>query len=137
MSLAMEYLAEVAADRGATGCGGDRKVRGRTDAPARMRWRLFILGVGGIGGSAAKANYARLCVREGLLIFSVVVGNVNVSPNLVTAESAEYLPGDECGCDIVAVPHEILKKSAGALRNIPLDTAKMLAADAIGAGFEL
>jgi len=48
---------------------------------------------------------------------------------------------DECGCDIVTVPHEILSKAqklAGlGLKDLSLDTVKMFAADAVAAGFAL
>ena len=46
---------------------------------------------------------------------------------------------DDCGCDIVTVPHEILHKAqklAGTeLKELSLDTVKMFAADASAAGF--
>lgn len=48
---------------------------------------------------------------------------------------------DDCGCDIVTVPHEILAKAeklAGVgLKDLSLDTVKMFAADAAVAGFAL
>ena len=48
---------------------------------------------------------------------------------------------DDCGCDIVTVPHEILNKAqklAGTeLKELSLDTVKMFAADASGAEFVL
>jgi transaldolase len=48
---------------------------------------------------------------------------------------------DDCHCDIVTVPHEILHKAqkfaALGLKELSLDTVKMFAADASAAGFEL
>ena len=48
---------------------------------------------------------------------------------------------DDCGCDIVTVPHEILLKAqklAGiGLNDLSLDTVKMFATDAAAAGFAL
>jgi transaldolase len=48
---------------------------------------------------------------------------------------------DDCGCDIVTVPHEILHKAqklAGTeLKELSLDTVKMFAADASVAAFSL
>jgi transaldolase len=48
---------------------------------------------------------------------------------------------DECGCDIVTVPHDILHKAqrlAGVeLKELSLDTVKMFATDAAAAGFKL
>ena len=48
---------------------------------------------------------------------------------------------DECGCDIVTVPHDILAKAqrlAGVeLKELSLDTVKMFATDAAAAGFKL
>jgi len=48
---------------------------------------------------------------------------------------------DECGCDIVTVPHDILTKAqrlAGVeLKELSLDTVKMFATDATAAGFKL
>ena len=48
---------------------------------------------------------------------------------------------DECGCDIVTVPHDILTKAqrlAGVeLKELSLDTVKMFATDAAAAGFKL
>mgnify|MGYP001556045048 CR=1 FL=1 len=48
---------------------------------------------------------------------------------------------DECGCDIVTVPHEILNKAQKLggvpLKDLSLDTVKMFAADAAAAGFAL
>ena len=48
---------------------------------------------------------------------------------------------NECGCDIVTVPHDILTKAqrlAGVeLKELSLDTVKMFATDAAAAGFKL
>ncbi|HEY6169168.1 MAG TPA: transaldolase [Verrucomicrobiae bacterium] len=48
---------------------------------------------------------------------------------------------DECGCDIVTVPHDILAKALKlcgmGLKELSLDTVKMFAADAQSAGFTL
>jgi transaldolase len=48
---------------------------------------------------------------------------------------------DNCGCDIVTVPHELLHKAqkfaAMELKALSLDTVKMFAADATAAGFIL
>jgi transaldolase len=56
-------------------------------------------------------------------------------------EVLNIFQADECGCDIVTVPHDILNKAqrlAGAeLKELSLDTVKMFAADAAAAGFEL
>lgn len=56
-------------------------------------------------------------------------------------EVLNIFQADECGCDIVTVPHDILAKAqklAGmGLKELSLDTVKMFAADAAGAGFTL
>jgi len=56
-------------------------------------------------------------------------------------EVLNIFQADECGCDIVTVPHDILNKAqrlAGvALSELSLDTVKMFAADAAAAGFRL
>lgn len=56
-------------------------------------------------------------------------------------EALNIYQADECGCDIVTVPHEILNKAqqlAGvALKDLSLDTVKMFATDPAGAGFGL
>ena len=48
---------------------------------------------------------------------------------------------DECGCEIVTVPHDILGKAlklvGTGLKDLSLDTVKMFAADAKAAGFSL
>ncbi len=56
-------------------------------------------------------------------------------------EVLNIFQADECGCDIVTVPHDILNKAmkmAGMdLKELSLDTVKMFAADAAAAGFTL
>jgi transaldolase len=56
-------------------------------------------------------------------------------------EVLNIFQADECGCDIVTVPHDILNKAqrlAGAeLKELSLDTVKMFFADAAAAGFKL
>lgn len=56
-------------------------------------------------------------------------------------EVLNIFQADECGCDIVTVPHDILHKAmkmAGLeLGSVSLDTVKMFAADAKAAGFQL
>ncbi|HEY2084236.1 MAG TPA: transaldolase [Verrucomicrobiae bacterium] len=56
-------------------------------------------------------------------------------------EVLNIFQSDDCGCDIVTVPHDILNKAlkmAGMdLKALSLDTVKMFAADAAGAGFTL
>jgi transaldolase len=56
-------------------------------------------------------------------------------------EVLNIFQADECGCDIVTVPHDILAKAmkmAGMdLKELSLDTVKMFAADAKAAGFSL
>jgi transaldolase len=56
-------------------------------------------------------------------------------------EVLNIFQADECGCDIVTVPHDILNKAlkmAGTdLKALSLDTVKMFAADAAAAGFKL
>lgn len=56
-------------------------------------------------------------------------------------EVLNIFQSDECGCDIVTVPHDILAKAqkmAGMdLKELSLDTVKMFAADAAAAGFSL
>jgi transaldolase len=56
-------------------------------------------------------------------------------------EVLNIFQADECGCDIVTVPHDILGKAiklAGMdLTALSLDTVKMFANDAKGAGFSL
>ncbi|HEX7617356.1 MAG TPA: transaldolase, partial [Verrucomicrobiae bacterium] len=56
-------------------------------------------------------------------------------------EVLNIFQANDCGCDIVTVPHDILNKAlklAGMdLKELSLDTVKMFAADAKGAGFSL
>ena len=56
-------------------------------------------------------------------------------------EVLNIIQADECGCDIVTVPHDILTKAlkmAGSdLAAVSLDTVRMFAADAASAGFAL
>ena len=66
------------------------------------------------------------------------------SAELLWASVREVLnifQADECGCDIVTVPHDILNKAlkmAGTdLKELSLDTVKMFANDAKAAGFSL
>jgi transaldolase len=66
------------------------------------------------------------------------------SAELLWASVREVLnifQADDCGCDIVTVPHDILNKAlkmAGSdLKELSLDTVKMFANDAKAAGFSL
>jgi transaldolase len=56
-------------------------------------------------------------------------------------EVLNIVQADECGCDIVTVPHDILSKSIKLvgtdLTALSLDTVKMFANDAESAGFRL
>jgi len=56
-------------------------------------------------------------------------------------EVLNIFQADECGCDIVTVPHDILSKAQKLvgveLKDLSLDTVKMFAADAAAAGFKL
>ena len=56
-------------------------------------------------------------------------------------EVLNIFQADECGCDIVTVPHDILNKAQKltgmGLKELSLDTVKMFAADAAAAGFAL
>ena len=56
-------------------------------------------------------------------------------------EVLNIFQANDCGCEIVTVPHDILNKAlklAGMdLKELSLDTVKMFAADANGAGFSL
>ena len=56
-------------------------------------------------------------------------------------EVLNIFQADECGCDIVTVPHDILGKALKlvglGLKELSLDTVKMFAADAKAAGFTL
>ena len=56
-------------------------------------------------------------------------------------EVLNIIQADECGCDIVTVPHDILNKALKLLGTdleaLSLDTVKMFARDAEGAGFRL
>jgi transaldolase len=56
-------------------------------------------------------------------------------------EVLNIFQADDCGCDVVTVPHDILNKAlkmAGMdLKALSLDTVKMFAADAAAAGFTL
>ena len=56
-------------------------------------------------------------------------------------EVLNIFQANDCGCEIVTVPHDILNKAlklAGMdLKELSLDTVKMFAADAKGAGFSL
>lgn len=68
----------------------------------------------------------------------------NPKAELLWASVREVLniwQAEECGCDIVTVPHDILNKaiklSGMNLADLSLDTVKMFAADAQAAGFTL
>jgi transaldolase len=56
-------------------------------------------------------------------------------------EVLNIIQADQCGCDIVTVPHDILKKAMNLfgmdLEKLSLDTVKMFAKDAEAAGFSL
>jgi transaldolase len=56
-------------------------------------------------------------------------------------EVINIFQADECGCDIVTVPHDILNKALKLvgldLEALSLDTVKMFAQDAERAGFKL
>lgn len=56
-------------------------------------------------------------------------------------EVLNIFQADECGCDIVTVPHDILVKAQRLvgveLKDLSLDTVKMFASDATAAGFKL
>jgi transaldolase len=56
-------------------------------------------------------------------------------------EVLNIFQADDCGCDVVTVPHDILNKAqklAGmGLKELSLDTVKMFATDAAAAGFAL
>jgi len=56
-------------------------------------------------------------------------------------EVLNIVQADECGCDIVTVPHDILNKALALigkdLTDLSLDTVKMFAGDARAAGFSL
>jgi transaldolase len=56
-------------------------------------------------------------------------------------EVLNIFQADDCGCDIVTVPHDILKKATSLfgmdLSRLSLDTVKMFANDAEAAGFRL
>jgi len=56
-------------------------------------------------------------------------------------EVLNIFQADECGCDIVTVPHDILHKAQRLvgveLEELSLDTVKMFAVDAAAAGFRL
>lgn len=56
-------------------------------------------------------------------------------------EVLNIFQADDCGCDIVTVPHDILAKAQKltgmGLKELSLDTVKMFAADAAAAGFAL
>jgi transaldolase len=56
-------------------------------------------------------------------------------------EVINIFQADQCGCDIVTVPHDILQKAikmtGSNLAAVSLDTVRMFAADAAGAGFSL
>src|SRR6185437_1213923 len=111
-----------------------------------------------IGGAARALNPKVPCV------VSLCVGRVadtGVDPMPLVRESKNLLAGmpqtellwasvrevlniyqaDECGCDIVTVPHDLLAKAqklAGMdLQELSLDTVKMFADDATAAGFKL
>ena len=56
-------------------------------------------------------------------------------------EVLNIFQADDCGCDIVTVPHDILAKAMKMtgmnLKELSLDTVKMFAVDAKAAGFSL
>jgi transaldolase len=56
-------------------------------------------------------------------------------------EVLNIIQADECGCDIVTVPHDLLNKALKLmgldLRELSLDTVKMFSRDAAEAGFKL
>jgi transaldolase len=94
-------------------------------------------------------------------VFAGRIADTGVDPVAIMAESKKILKNlpqakllwasvrevlnifqaDDCGCDIVTVPHDVLNKAlkmAGMdLAALSLDTVKMFAADAKGAGFSL
>jgi len=58
-----------------------------------------------------------------------------------TREVLNIIQAEECGCQIITVPHDILAKAAKMfsmdLTAVSLDTVKMFAKDAADAGFNL
>jgi transaldolase len=57
-----------------------------------------------------------------------------------TREVYNIFQADECGCKIITVPHDILKKLSGIgkdLNELSLDTVKTFYADSTKAGFKL
>jgi transaldolase len=80
---------------------------------------------------------------------SIMVGSKTILKNLPQAELLwasvrevlNIFQANDCGCDIVTVPHDILgktiKMSGMDLGELSLDTVKMFAADAKAAGFLL
>jgi transaldolase len=58
-----------------------------------------------------------------------------------TREVINIFQADECGCQIITVPHDILAKAAKMigldLAGLSLDTVKMFLADSTAAGFKL
>src|SRR5690348_15026822 len=110
-------------------------------------------------GGVAKALDAK--VPSVVSVFAGRIADTGVDPMPHMRESKKLLAGlpraellwasvrevlnifqaDDCGCDIVTVPHDILTKAqklAGmGLKELSLDTVKMFAADAAAAGFTL
>ena len=110
-------------------------------------------------GGVAKALDAK--VPSVVSVFAGRIADTGVDPMPHMRESKKLLAGlpraellwasvrevlnifqaDDCGCDIVTVPHDILTKAqklAGmGLKELSLDTVKMFAADADAAGFTL
>jgi len=80
---------------------------------------------------------------------SIMVESKTILKNLPQAELLwasvrevlNIFQANDCGCDIVTVPHDILAKamktSGVGLKEMSLDTVKMFAADAKAAGFSL
>lgn len=77
--------------------------------------------------------HASKCMLEGRPLAELLWASVREVLNIFQA--------DQCGCDIVTVPHDIITKAlktAGAdLAAVSLDTVRMFASDAVAAGFTL
>ena len=76
--------------------------------------------------------------------FFPVIFNPDTKNEILWASVREIyniVQANECGCDIVTVPHDILNKSytmiGKNLDELSLDTVKMFYSDAVSAGFNL
>jgi transaldolase len=101
------------------------------DAPAIVS--IFAGRIADTGRDPEDIMRASKALLEGLPKAKLLWASVREVLNIIQA--------NDCGCDIVTVPHDILKKAMNLfgmdLEKLSLDTVKMFAKDAEAAGFSL